>query len=70
MANVAFDISWIKAMLDEIYVPISTAPILWYDNLGVVYLAFNLVLHSKIKHIDLDVHFIRERVLAKGLLCS
>lgn len=51
----------------ELRVPLVSIPILWCDNQGVVSLAANPVLHSKIKHVTLDVHFVCERVLAKQL---
>jgi hypothetical protein len=35
--------------------------------MGAKYLAFNLFFHSKIKHIKVDYHFVREQV-AKKLL--
>jgi hypothetical protein len=41
--------------------------VLWCDNLGVAYLSANPMFHMRIKHIEVDYHFMRERV-AKGLL--
>jgi hypothetical protein len=32
------------------------------DNQGAIQLAYNLVYHSKTKHIDLDAHYIRDLV--------
>ncbi|KAH9769752.1 retrovirus-related pol polyprotein from transposon RE2 [Citrus sinensis] len=43
------------------------APILWCDNQSAGELARNLILHSKSKHIELDVHYIRDKVLRKEL---
>ncbi|KAK5794789.1 hypothetical protein PVK06_036036 [Gossypium arboreum] len=42
---------------------ISGTPIIWCDNSSTVSLAANLVLHAKVKHVELDLHFIWERVL-------
>jgi hypothetical protein len=48
--------------------------ILWCDNLGATFLAANPIYHTGTKHIELDVHFIRELVTSKKLtvqfLCS
>jgi hypothetical protein len=40
---------------------------LWCDNLGANYLVSNPVFHRRVKHIEIDYHFVRERVV-KGLL--
>jgi hypothetical protein len=34
------------------------------DNMSVVYLTTNLVQHQRIKHVQIDHHFVRERVAA------
>ncbi|KAH9779168.1 hypothetical protein KPL71_007625 [Citrus sinensis] len=42
-------------------------PILWCDNQSVEELARNPILHYKSKHIELDVHYIRDKVLRNEL---
>jgi hypothetical protein len=37
------------------------------DNIGVKYLLANPVFHARTKHIEVDYHFVRERVLQKLL---
>lgn len=43
-------------------------PILWYDNLSTVSLVANPMLYTRIKHVELDMHFIQEKVLAKEFI--
>ena len=38
---------------------------LWCDNMGAISLAENPVFHAKTKHIEIDVHFVREKVPSK-----
>lgn len=41
----------------------TTAATLWCDYVGVIYLSANLVCHAYSKHIELDYHFAREKVI-------
>lgn len=40
---------------------------LFCDNLSVIALSFNPVQHQRTKHIEIDVHFVRERVSTNQL---
>lgn len=66
MANTTADLLWIQSLLRELQVPFLT-PTLLCDNLSAVSLSHNPILHSKTKHIELDIHFVREKVLSKQL---
>ena len=50
------------------HISLPHVPILFYDNLSAIALSFNPVQHQKTKHIEVDVHFVRERVSRKQLL--
>ncbi|PON96498.1 LOW QUALITY PROTEIN: hypothetical protein TorRG33x02_077710 [Trema orientale] len=38
-------------------------PIIWYDNQGAAALATNLVFYQRTKHIEIDIYFVRDKVL-------
>ncbi|KAF5464008.1 hypothetical protein F2P56_014124 [Juglans regia] len=67
VAITACEILWLQSLLTELGIVISDIPTLFCDNLGATYLSVNPVMHSRIKHVDLDYHFVRDRVAAKTL---
>ncbi|CAM8941546.1 unnamed protein product [Rhodiola kirilowii] len=67
LANGTAEAIWIQSVLRELGVKQKQPPILWCDNLGATYLTANPVFHARTKHIEIDFHFVREKV-AKGEL--
>jgi histone deacetylase 1/2 len=67
LANGAAEAIWIESLLKELGVSRQRTPILWCDNLGATYLTANPVFHARTKHIEIDFHFVRERVASGAL---
>ncbi|KAJ9566234.1 hypothetical protein OSB04_002200 [Centaurea solstitialis] len=67
LANAAAEVLWVKHLLQELGVPISTTPTLYCDNTGATYLCANPIYHSRMKHVALDYHFVREQVTNASL---
>jgi histone deacetylase 1/2 len=67
VANATAELIWVQALLRELRVSQRQSPVLWCDNIGATYLSSNPVFHARTKHIEVDYHFVRERV-AKKLL--
>jgi len=58
---------WIQTLLRELNINSPKAAKLWCDNIGAKYLSANPVFHARTKHIEVDYHFVRERI-ARRLL--
>ncbi|GJT98027.1 reverse transcriptase domain-containing protein [Tanacetum coccineum] len=54
----------IRNLLRELRSPLLTATLLYYDNISAVYMSANLVQHQRTKHIEIDIHFVRDMVKA------
>ena len=40
---------------------------IWFDNMGASYLSTKRILHAHTKHVDVDYHFLHERVATKTI---
>ncbi|OMO95913.1 hypothetical protein CCACVL1_05180 [Corchorus capsularis] len=67
IASAAAELAWIENLLSELKVKISTSPTIYSDNIGATYVSANPALHSKMKHIAIDFHFVRDKVQAGAL---
>lgn len=68
IAAAAAEIQWVKSLLFELRVPTGpTPPTLYTDNLGASYLSANPVFHSRMKHLAIDYHFVRDLVQSSEL---
>ncbi|KAE8686002.1 putative zinc ion binding protein [Hibiscus syriacus] len=68
VADTVADITWIQALLADHGIQQNHTPVVWCDNTSAVAMSANPVYHAQSKHVDLDVHFVREKV-AVGQLC-
>jgi histone deacetylase 1/2 len=67
LANGTAEATWIQSLLKELQVYQARPPVLWCDNLGATYLTVNPVFHARTKHIEVDFHFVREKVALGAL---
>ena len=67
MRRVTAELAWLTRLLHEFIVPAIVPVPLKCDSQAAIYIARNLVYHKRTKHIDLDCHFVREK-LQDGLI--
>lgn len=62
IANAVAETCWLRNLLRELHIPLSSAMLVYCDNVSAVYLSCNLVQHQRTKHIEIDIHFVRDLV--------
>jgi hypothetical protein len=62
LANATTEVIWVQSVLAELGINLPRSPCLWCDNLGAMYMTVNPRFHGRTKHIEIDFHFVRERV--------
>ncbi|KAJ0601440.1 putative RNA-directed DNA polymerase [Helianthus annuus] len=62
-AMAAQEISWLRLLLKELKQEIEEKVVLHCDNLSSIHLAENPMFHARSKHIEVQYHFIREKVI-------
>lgn len=62
VANAVAETSWLHQLLQELHCPPSKATLVYCDNISAAYLSANPVHHQRTKHIEIDIHFVRDKV--------
>uniref|UniRef100_A0A2N9IRW5 Reverse transcriptase Ty1/copia-type domain-containing protein n=1 Tax=Fagus sylvatica TaxID=28930 RepID=A0A2N9IRW5_FAGSY len=61
------ELYWIRMVLRDLGIFLSNTLVLWCDNLSALALASNPVFHARTKHIEVDYHFVREKVVRRDV---
>ena len=62
MTQFVCEIMWIHQLLMEVSIKTSLLVKLWCDNQPSMHIASNPVFHERTKHIEIDCHFVREKI--------
>ena len=62
LSNGAAKLTWLQSLLAEMNIKLEKRPILWCDNKSAIALAENPVFYGRTKHIEIDVHFVRNKI--------
>lgn len=70
MALVTCELIWLKHILTELGERVLVPVKLFCDNQAALYIAANPVFHERTKHIEIDCHFVREKLFNKELVTA
>ena len=62
MTQSVCEIIWLHQLLMKVGIETLVPTNLWYDNQATLRIASNPVFHERTKHIEIDCHFIREKI--------
>jgi hypothetical protein len=62
VANGVAKATWLRQLLHELQTLPSRCTLVYCDNISAVYLSTNPVQHQRTKHVEIDLHFIREKI--------
>jgi histone deacetylase 1/2 len=62
VANCVAETVWLCQLLIELQQPPPSSTVVYYDNISATYLSSNPVQHQRTKHVEIDLHFVRDRV--------
>ncbi|GKC38531.1 ribonuclease H-like domain-containing protein [Tanacetum coccineum] len=64
VVNAVVETCWLRNLLRVLHTPLSSATLVYCDNVSAVYLSSNPVQHQRMKHIEIDINFVRDLVAA------
>ena len=65
LAHTTTGVTWLCSLLHDLHISLSTILVIWCDNVSEISMAFNPVFHAWTKHIEMDYHFVLEKVAHK-----
>ncbi|KAM1608830.1 hypothetical protein ACFXTN_019464 [Malus domestica] len=66
LAYTATELSWLRSLFKDLQLYL-VCPQIWCDNVSSIALASNPLFHSRTKHLEVDYHYVREKVVRREL---
>ncbi|GKB51342.1 ribonuclease H-like domain-containing protein [Tanacetum coccineum] len=70
VANAVAKTAWHHDLLYELHTPLLSATLVYCDNVSAIYLSANPVQYQRTKHVEIDIHFVRDMVTQGQVRCS
>ncbi|XXG70266.1 hypothetical protein AAC387_Pa06g3063 [Persea americana] len=67
IALASCELLWVQYLLSELGFSMRSLAIVWCDNIGAIYLSANPIFHGRTKHVEIDVHFVRDLITKRCL---
>uniref|UniRef100_J3KUE7 Reverse transcriptase Ty1/copia-type domain-containing protein n=1 Tax=Oryza brachyantha TaxID=4533 RepID=J3KUE7_ORYBR len=62
VAHAVAECCWLRQLLQELHVTFALATVVYCDNVSAVCMTANPLHHRRTKHIEIDIHFVHEKV--------
>lgn len=67
LANATAELTRFRSLLAKLEVVHAKVPTIWCDNTSTVCLVANPVMHAQVKHVEIDLHFVRDKITSGQL---
>lgn len=64
MTSTSYEMTWIISLLKDLRIDNLPPALLYCDNKTAFHIVANPVYHERTKHLEIDCHFIREKIVA------
>jgi hypothetical protein len=62
VANGVTEACWLRQLLQELHAPLTKSTLIYCDNVSAIYLSTNPIQYQHTNHVEIDLHFVRERM--------